>query len=121
VRQLAAEQVETLARRLLALIGDTPVQVDGRSVPVTASIGFATFPLEPAQLPVPWERAINLVDTAMYLAKAHGRNRAYGVRQIDADTLEGFEQIGRNLESSWHAGQVVLSAFPGPAREEVVA
>jgi diguanylate cyclase (GGDEF)-like protein len=121
VRQLAAEQVETLARRLLALIGDAPVEVDGRSVPVTASIGFATFPLEPAQLPVPWERAINLVDTAMYLAKAHGRNRAYGVRQIDADTLEGFEQIGRNLESSWHAGQVVLSAFPGPAREEVVA
>ena len=27
-------------------------------------------------------RAINLVDTAMYLAKAQGRNRAYGVRLL---------------------------------------
>src|SRR5262249_27588918 len=115
------EQVETLARRLLALIGETPVDVDGRKLPVTASIGFATFPLEPAQLAVPWERAINLVDTAMYLAKAHGRNRAYGVGRLDADTLESFEQIGRALEDSWHAGQVVLSAQVGPAGEEVAA
>jgi diguanylate cyclase (GGDEF)-like protein len=121
VRQLAPEQVETLARRLLALISETPVEVDGHHVPVTASIGFATFPLEPAQLAVPWERAINLVDTAMYLAKAHGRNRAYGVRRLDADTLESFEQIGRALEQSWHAGQVVLSALVGPPREEVAA
>jgi len=118
VRQLAPEQVEALARRLLSLIGDTPVQADGRSVPVTASIGFATFPLEPNGLAVPWERAINLVDTAMYLAKAHGRNRAYGVRQLNADSLESFERIGRLLEQSWQTGQVVLSAMPGPVREE---
>ena len=60
------------SQRLLDLIGGRPVQHEGRAIGVTASIGFATLPLQPHGLRLTWERAIDLVDTVMYLAKAHG-------------------------------------------------
>src|SRR5207237_1173801 len=68
VRTLAPEQVDALARRMLGAMADAPVLHDGRPVHVTGSIGYATFPIEPTRLAVSWERAIDLVDTAMYLA-----------------------------------------------------
>ncbi len=84
-RGLPPEQVEVLAERLLAAIGSTPVKHGRERIAVTASIGFATFPLLPECRPIDWERAVDLVDKAMYLAKAHGRNRAYGVRALTAE------------------------------------
>jgi hypothetical protein len=33
----------------------------------------------PHDLVLPWDRAIDLVDMGLYMAKVHGRNRAYGI------------------------------------------
>ena len=68
---------------------------------------FLTF------LRVSWERATNLVDTAMYLAKAHGGNRAYGVRVLQARDETSLEAITRSLESAWRDGQVTLTLLQG--------
>ncbi|MEW6706381.1 MAG: diguanylate cyclase [Pseudomonadota bacterium] len=114
VRALSPEQVETLAQRLLAAVANAPVDCQGHAVWASASIGFATFPLEPAGTAVSWECAIELVDTAMYLAKAHGRNRAYGVRLLHADDQAQVQQITRTLEQSWREGRVALSLQRGP-------
>ena len=84
VRALDADAVQALAQRMLDVIGGTPCTHEGKPIAITVSIGYATFPIEPGLLSVSWERAIGLVDTAMYLAKAHGRNRAYGVRMLRA-------------------------------------
>jgi predicted signal transduction protein with EAL and GGDEF domain len=89
------------------------VTVDEHRIAVTASIGFATFPIGPTALRVPWERAINLVDTAMYLAKAHGRNRAYGVRLLHAADESTLEVIANSLETAWQDGQVALTLLQG--------
>jgi hypothetical protein len=62
---------------------------------------------------LPWERAIDLVDTALYLAKAHGRNRAYGVRSLLAPAGEEPAAAGA-LESAWRDGRADLKAFTGP-------
>ncbi|HJV62619.1 MAG TPA: GGDEF domain-containing protein [Albitalea sp.] len=122
VRSLGAEQVEALAKRMLAAMAGAPVVHDGRAIGVTGSIGFATFPLEPARLAVSWERAIDLVDTAMYLAKAHGRNRAYGVRLLHARDEAQLDEITRSLEDAWREGQVGLTLLHGPsATSEAVA
>src|SRR5205814_2789264 len=115
VRTLAHDQVEALAKRMLAAMSGTPVLHDGREIAVTGSIGFATFPIEPTLLPVSWERAINLVDTAMYLAKAHGRNRAYGVRLLHARDEGQLDDITRGLEEAWRAGTVALTLLQGPS------
>jgi len=113
VQALGSEQVDTLAQRMLGALDQAPVVAGVHQIPVTGSIGFATFPMGPASLRVSWERAINLVDTAMYLAKAHGRNRAYGVRLLQARDEAALEEITRSLESAWRDGQVELTLLQG--------
>jgi len=118
VRALGPEAVEALAQRMLDVVGGTPVLHEGRVIGVTVSIGYATFPIEPSLLAVSWERAINLVDTALYLAKAHGRNRAYGVRTLHAKDEPQLDAIGKSLEAAWRAGEVALTHLQGPGGPE---
>ncbi len=121
VRALSPEAVEALAQRMLDAVAAASIVHEQRVMAVTASIGYATFPIEPTLLAVSWERAINLIDTALYLAKAHGRNRAYGVRMINANDAERFDAIARSLESAWQAGDVALTLLEGPGRETPAA
>ncbi|HYN60972.1 MAG TPA: GGDEF domain-containing protein, partial [Rubrivivax sp.] len=106
--------VQALAQRMLDVIGASAFVHEGKQVCTTVSIGYATFPIEPTRLAVSWERAINLVDTALYLAKAHGRNRAYGVRMLHARNEPQLDAIGQSLEDAWHAGEVALTHLDGP-------
>ena len=103
-----------LAQRLLDLIGSEPVRQEGRPIPVTASIGFVSLPVPPHGLRLSWERAIDLVDTVMYLAKAHGRNKAYGVERIDAEDALAAAQLTARLEAAWSEGRVGLQVLAGP-------
>ncbi|MBV8470063.1 MAG: diguanylate cyclase [Burkholderiaceae bacterium] len=107
-------QAQVLAQRLLDLIGGTRVQHENRSIGVTASIGFACLPLAPFDLSLNWERAIDMVDTAMYLAKAHGRNKAYGVQALSAGDEAALVDIVAHLETAWQDQQVRLIALQGP-------
>ena len=103
VRPLPQAEAEALAQRLLCALADAPVMHEGRPVPVSASIGFGLFPLRTsaqAELDVNWERAISLVDTAMYMAKAHGRNGACSILRVDAESPEAVEQVIEQLERS---------------------
>ncbi|HSI60910.1 MAG TPA: GGDEF domain-containing protein [Ideonella sp.] len=118
VPSLASEQVDALAVRMLGAIHAVPVEVHPHRIVVSASIGFATFPIGPASLSVHWERALNLVDTAMYLAKAHGRNRAYGVKLKRAADDAAIAAITRSLEAAWQDGDVVLTLLRGRVEEE---
>jgi len=115
VRQMPPDEVEALAQRLLAAIGREPVPLGRDAIHVTGSIGFATFPLQPLRRPLAWERAIDLVDTAMYLAKAHGRNRAYGVRALQDDDGAPTTAQPAMLESAWRSGRADLAHLSGPA------
>jgi len=103
-----------LAQRLLDLIA-APIHHAGQLIPTTGSIGFASFPLAPHELRLEWERAIDLVDTVMYMAKAHGRNKAYGVEHVDARDEPELAQITAAVETACHAGRLRLIALQGPA------
>jgi diguanylate cyclase (GGDEF)-like protein len=117
----ASDQVETLARRMLGTLNQFPVVTGAGRVSVSASIGFATFPIGPSGLRVSWERAINLVDTAMYLAKAHGRNRAYGVRLLQDSDEVSLDAITHSLEAAWRDGRVDLTLLQGRTALEAAA
>ncbi len=121
VRSLPAEQVEALAERLLGAIGSQPVLHGKVTLRVTASIGFGTFPLLPAREPLPWERAVDVIDTALYLAKAHGRNRAYGVRALRRPWGPQAGEGAGTLESAWQEGHAELAHLRGPVAGEVSA
>jgi len=119
VRPLPPQEAEALAQRLLCALADVPVLHDGSPVPVSASIGFGRFPL-PSSVPQPelavgWERAISLVDAAMYLAKAHGRNGACSLRRVDAADSAALAQVIEQLETAAADGRVELQFQHGPA------
>jgi hypothetical protein len=50
---------------------------------------------------------------ALYLAKGHGRNRAYGVQGFARETGMTMEQIEQDIEAAWRAGSVELSIVQG--------
>lgn len=113
--------VDEVARRLLAGISSHTIDYHGSRISVNVSIGFAPFPLSPGEHPLPWERAVNLVDMALYMAKGHGRNRAYGVRGFANFGATSMERIEQDLEGAWRAGfvdmSVVLGNWPEPPGE----
>jgi hypothetical protein len=50
----------------------------------------------------------------MYLAKAHGRNRAYGVRSMASDESVRTHPAPTDLEQAWRSGRADLTHLPGP-------
>ncbi|VXC60465.1 diguanylate cyclase domain-containing protein [Massilia sp. 9I] len=107
------KDLDDVAQRILNGISAVRIAHGGHSLMVNVSIGFAPFPLACGALVLPWERAVNLVDMALYLAKAHGRNRAYGVQGFGDPQQVCMEEIEQNLEGAWRAGQVKLSVVMG--------
>ena len=105
--------LDEVAERILTGIGATVVDHGGMALSVNVSIGYAPFPLSVGEQNLAWERVVNLVDMALYLAKSHGRNRAYGVRGFADDRLASIDTIEQNLEHAWRAGQVDLSVVMG--------
>jgi predicted signal transduction protein with EAL and GGDEF domain len=88
---------------------------------VNVSIGFAPFPLAPGSAGMSWERAVNIVDMALYLAKGHGRNRAYGVRGLARLDDAALEQVEQDIEQACRDGRIELSIVHGGAPELRVA
>jgi len=106
--------LDDVARRLLNGIPARTIEYQGTTLSVNVSIGFAPFPLAPGGKTMSWERAVNLVDMALYLAKGHGRNRAYGVQRLTGNHSMSMEQIEQDIEAAWRAGNVELSVVQGP-------
>ena len=110
----APEQAEQMAARVLRALGETPIQVGTQALRVTASIGYARFPLPPYSAEVPWEQAINLADMALYTAKNQGRNRAVGMVSSTASTREALRELEVDFDQAWREGRVTLLQTPGP-------
>ena len=116
VRSGPIEQADLMAQRLLAALASLPVLVETRHIAVSASIGYAEFPLMPHRLDVPWDIALDLVDAAMYLAKTRGRNRACGLRHVPAQDAAGLHRLMQDVEAAWRDGRLMMSEWIGPER-----
>ena len=110
----APEQAEQMAARVLRILSATPINTGSAQLRVTASIGYARFPLPPYSADVRWEQAINLADMALYTAKNQGRHRAVGIVSTTASTTEELREIESDFDRAWHAGRVTLLQTPGP-------
>ena len=108
VPKASAEQVDQLAARVLEVVSSTPIEAGGRSLRVTASIGYARFPLPPHAVPLSWEQAINLVDLALYIAKSEGRHRAIGISGSNAASVPALQTLEADFDRARRDGRVTL-------------
>jgi diguanylate cyclase (GGDEF)-like protein len=109
------EQLDRLAGRLLHAIANEPVQYGSTRIQVTVSIGYANFPLSQDHLWLDWERAVNLIDMALYVAKADGRNRACGIVSVASGGAEVMDAIEADFQHARREGRVELNVIEGPA------
>ena len=106
-------RMDEVAARILGGINATVIDHAGVEIAVTVSIGFAPFPLAIGKQAMAWERVVNLVDMALYMAKSHGRNRAYGVRGFADGERVNLDVVEQNLEHAWRSGQVDMAIVYG--------
>ncbi len=117
-----AQRAQALARRVLDAVGGRPfVLPGGAQLRVTVSLGHACFPLAPARLPLGLERAINLVDMALYTAKNHGRNCAMGIVETSAGTAEALAAVEADFDLARSEGRVVMERLSGPPASDDTA
>jgi diguanylate cyclase (GGDEF)-like protein len=70
--ETGSESALEVAERIRCAITNDPVKMKGQHIPVSASIGMATY--DPTRT-TDWEQLLNEADKALYRAKAQGRNR----------------------------------------------
>jgi len=108
-----ADRIEEIVLRTMAALSTEPITYQARSIRITASIGYTPLPLPPDGVQITWERAITLVDLALYMAKMHGRNRAYGIRRLIRSDNAALQALDHDLEAAWRAGIVDLQVLQG--------
>ena len=111
----AQAAAHALAQRVLNAIGATPITLPGGgTLRVTVSLGHACFPLPPGRLPLTMERAINLVDMALYTAKNQGRNNAMGIGKASAQDNRELLALEADFDLARSEGRVTLERLNGP-------
>ena len=80
LRGILREEVPLIAERLRHAVAEQPFHLgEGRLLTRTASIGHASFPVDPdTPLALNWQQAIDLADSRLFEAKRLGRNRCVG-------------------------------------------
>lgn len=132
-RDVAGVQLDALVRRVLNSVAGAPIPGRGHDADapvisplpvaaplhVSASIGYARFPLPPRDEAVGWEPALRLVDRALALAKRRGRNRAIGLMALHAgDAGQLTDDAAFDLAVA--EGRLALHIEHGPTTPTVV-
>ncbi len=95
---MSRERLTTTVRRLLAAIQDKPILWRNQVIPCTISIGYSVFPVSFGATEVSLDRAIALVDKALYEAKKRGRNRACMITGIRMGTSGDISSIDADYD-----------------------
>ena len=72
------EECLRLAKRIVGDLRSRPLQVGDREIPITCSVGIATWPQDAATAP----ELVSAADAAMNAAKRAGRDRAVASRHV---------------------------------------
>ncbi len=113
-RDTSRERAAELAERARQAIAERPFLIDEETtVPLTASIGFAAFPLAPTwPAALDWTATVDLADAALYTVKHDGRDGWFGLVSAQAGDVQALARAAAGPLADWrHAGglQVVGS------------
>ena len=100
--------------RLLKDFKPFPLNFEGQQITLSVSIGYALMPLNWAdQSQADIDQSLIMADSALYLAKSRGRNRAIGVHLLRQQKLDRH-QILQDLSLTEGAGEAILVESAGP-------
>ncbi len=116
LRRVDITATTLFTQRVLDDIAIRPVIFADQQIHVTISAGFLTYPfagLDEATLG--WSKTLQLADMALYLSKVHGRNRGYGLVQLNQPYAVLARQLETDLSQAIEQGQVGVVLVQGPA------
>ena len=110
-----AGHLKNLAQRVLKVIGETPIEVNGQSLQVTVTGGFLSLPFSGlTEEECNWEKAMQIADMALYLGKVNGRNRAYGLNRLLVPFEVAMPVLERDISAAIKSDMVELMEVVGP-------
>ncbi len=101
------KNVAELARRLLAELSQ-PVEVEGRELAVSGSLGISVYPAENAQA----KDLLRQADLALYKAKDQGGNRVTFFAQEMEREVQRDLALARDLEGAVERGELFIEYQP---------
>lgn len=122
LRRVDIHALAAFTKRVLDVIGTEPVAFGDQQIRVTASAGFLTYPFANLnEQTMGWAKALQLADMALYLGKVHGRNRAYGLVQLNQPYADIATQLETDLSQAIEQGKVNVVLIEGPQKDSVDA
>jgi diguanylate cyclase (GGDEF)-like protein len=107
------DRIDEIVHRIMHVIASEPIQFMGHYIGATVSIGYSPVLLPPDDVALGWERVLQLVDKALYMAKLHGRNRAYGIGAMLRSGEDALAAVDSDLEQAWRDGVVDMRVLLG--------
>jgi hypothetical protein len=107
---------DALVDRVMHSLAAAPVAFQQRSIGVSASIGYATFPLDDPAQPLSFDESLAVADAGMYYAKRHGRRAATRITALPRSLLAdlGGLPAAVDIEAARGAVRLAIRRLPAP-------
>ena len=113
--KIVPAQVEGFISRIMHAIADTPVTYEQHHIAVSASGGFIHLPFAGiSEDKLDWEKVMQIVDMALYLSKAHGRNQVCLINDLKVPFDQAEALLYTDLTGAIRDGMLDVKAISGP-------
>ncbi|RUO59997.1 diguanylate cyclase domain-containing protein [Pseudidiomarina marina] len=108
-------KLPAMAKRMLDVIGSTPIQSGDREIWITATAGFISYPFADLhENQMDWEETLQLADMVLYAGKVHGRNQAWGVMALNKPFAEVQKLLETDLPGAIEQDAISVEILHGP-------
>ena len=115
-----ANKLPIMAKRMLDIIGATPINAADKEIWVTATAGFISYPFADLnETQMDWEETLQLADMVLYAGKVHGRNQAWGVMALNKPFADVQRLLETDLPGAIEQGAITVEIIHGPEGRQV--
>lgn len=115
LEHLVPDQLSSFIERILQIITAQPVIFEQHSISVTASGGFIHLPFAGvSEELLGWEKVMQIVDMALYLSKANGRNQVCMINGLKVSFSQAEALLSSDLGGAIRADMLDITRVSGP-------